>query len=150
MRQLYLPTMTLWIHNTELSIEHSFPCFSPFGADIWNKIRDKIAWNSASLARTRTYPERMRNRRCGLLLLGMETGGIWSEEAASFAKLLAHAKARQPSASSSTRWHPPSSADGRRCWPTLPCNRLPPASLTRTAPASNISSTWTPATSFAH
>ena len=43
----------------------------------------------------RTYPELMRSRRCRLIVLGIETGGRWSEEAARFVKLLAHAKARQ-------------------------------------------------------
>ena len=43
----------------------------------------------------RTYPEFMRSRRCRLVVLGIETGGKWSEEAASFVKLLARAKARQ-------------------------------------------------------
>ena len=43
----------------------------------------------------RTYPEFMRSRRCRLVVFGIETGGKWSEEAASFVKLLARAKARQ-------------------------------------------------------
>ena len=37
----------------------------------------------------------MRSQRCRLVVLGIETGGRWSEEAAGFVKLLAHAKARQ-------------------------------------------------------
>ena len=43
----------------------------------------------------RTYPELLHSRRCRLVVLGIETGGRWSEEAARFVTLLAHAKARQ-------------------------------------------------------
>ena len=53
------------------------------------------ALTEARRRKERTYPELMRNRRCRLVVLGIETGGRWSEEAASFVKLLAHAKARQ-------------------------------------------------------
>ena len=52
------------------------------------------ALTEARRRKERTYPELMRSRRCRLVVLGIETGG-WSEEAASFVKLLAHAKARQ-------------------------------------------------------
>ena len=53
------------------------------------------ALTEARRRKERTYPELMRNRRCRLVVLGIETGGRWSEEAASFVKLLSHAKARQ-------------------------------------------------------
>ena len=43
----------------------------------------------------RTYPELLHSRRCRLVVLGIETGCRWSEEAARFVTLLAHAKARQ-------------------------------------------------------
>ena len=53
------------------------------------------ALTEARRRKERTYPELMRSRRCRLIVLGIETGGRWSEEAARFVKLLAHAKARQ-------------------------------------------------------
>ena len=40
-----------------------------------------------------TYPELLRARRCRLVVFGMETGGRWSEEAATFLRLLAQARA---------------------------------------------------------
>ena len=40
------------------------------------------------------YPELTRSRRCRLVVLGLEVGGRWSEEAASLIRCLAWAKAR--------------------------------------------------------
>ena len=42
----------------------------------------------------RTYPELLRNRRCHLVVLGIEVGGRWSNEASSFIRTLAQARAR--------------------------------------------------------
>ena len=42
-----------------------------------------------------TYPELFRSRRCNLVVLGLEVGGKWSQEAASFITLLAQHEARQ-------------------------------------------------------
>jgi len=42
-----------------------------------------------------TYPELLRSRRCKLVVVGLEVGGGWSREAASFTTLLAQHKARQ-------------------------------------------------------
>ena len=49
------------------------------------------------VARTRKeqkYPELLDNRRCKLVVVAMEIGGRWSEEAWSFLQLLAGTKAR--------------------------------------------------------
>ena len=43
----------------------------------------------------RTYPELLRDRRCRLVVFGIEVGRRWSDEAATFLRLLAHTKARQ-------------------------------------------------------
>ena len=43
--------------------------------------------------RRETYPELLRSRRCRLVVLGIETGGRWSDKAASFVRLLARAMA---------------------------------------------------------
>ena len=40
------------------------------------------------------YPELLRTRRCRLVVLRVEVGGRWSEEAATFVRLLARARAR--------------------------------------------------------
>ena len=40
------------------------------------------------------YAELLRSRRCRLVVLGMEVGGRWSEEALRFTRLLAKAKSR--------------------------------------------------------
>ena len=42
-----------------------------------------------------SYPELLRDRRCRLVVFGIEVGGRWSDEAATFLRLLAHTKARQ-------------------------------------------------------
>ena len=42
----------------------------------------------------RTYPELVRSSRCRLVVIGMEVGGRWSEEALRFISLLAKAKTR--------------------------------------------------------
>ncbi|CAK0830298.1 unnamed protein product [Prorocentrum cordatum] len=41
-----------------------------------------------------TYPELIGSRRCRLVVLGLEVGGKWSEEALTFVGLLARARAR--------------------------------------------------------
>ena len=41
-----------------------------------------------------TYPELLRDRRCKLVVIGIEVGGRWSEEAQKSMHMLAQAKAR--------------------------------------------------------
>ena len=53
------------------------------------------ALRDARRNKERTYPELLRDRRCHLVVFGIEVGGRWSEEAATFLRLLAHTKARQ-------------------------------------------------------
>ncbi|OLP76330.1 132 kDa protein [Symbiodinium microadriaticum] len=48
---------------------------------------------AAQRKRRHTYPELLRARRCRLVVFGLETGGRWSEEAATFLRLLAQARA---------------------------------------------------------
>ena len=55
------------------------------------------ALRDARRNKERTYPELLRDRRCRLVVFGIEVGGRWSEEAATFLRLLAHTKARQAS-----------------------------------------------------
>ena len=43
----------------------------------------------------RTYPELLNNQCCRLVVLAIEVGGRWSEEAAAFISNLARARARQ-------------------------------------------------------
>ena len=50
--------------------------------------------HDARKAKERAYPELLRNSRCRLVVLGIEVGGRWSEEAASFITNLARAKTR--------------------------------------------------------
>ena len=42
-----------------------------------------------------TYPELINSRRCRLIVVAIETGGRWSEEAVEFISLLACAKAQE-------------------------------------------------------
>ena len=50
--------------------------------------------HDARKAKEWTYPELLRNSRCRLVVLGIEVGGRWSEEAAAFITNLARAKTR--------------------------------------------------------
>ncbi|CAK8990588.1 Retrotransposable element SLACS 132 kDa protein (ORF2) [Includes: Reverse transcriptase] [Durusdinium trenchii] len=65
------------------------------------------ALGDARRRKEHTYPELLRSRRCKLVVLGLEVGGRWSEETASFIKLLAQHKARhaKPRHSSNTLYH---------------------------------------------
>ena len=54
-----------------------------------------VALRDAGRNNERTYPELLRDRRCRLVVFGIEVGGRWSDEAATFLRLLAHTKARQ-------------------------------------------------------
>eukprot|EP00435_Cladocopium_sp_Y103_P009426 s3763_g2.t1 len=53
------------------------------------------ALHAARRNKERTYPELVTSRRCRLIVLGIEAGGRWSQEAATFIRLLAKSKARQ-------------------------------------------------------
>ena len=57
------------------------------------------ALQDARRTKERTYPEFLRNRRCRLVVLGIEVGGRWSNEASSFVRMLAQARARSSPAS---------------------------------------------------
>ena len=52
------------------------------------------ALQDARRNKERTYPELLHNRRCRLVVLGIEVGGRWSNEASSFIRMLAKARAR--------------------------------------------------------
>ena len=49
--------------------------------------------NAASRKRRQTYPELSRSRRCRLVVFGVEVGGRWATEAASFLRMLARVRA---------------------------------------------------------
>ena len=53
------------------------------------------ALRDARRRKEQTHPELLRSRRCKLVVLGLDVGGRWSQEATSFIKLLAQHKARQ-------------------------------------------------------
>ena len=66
-----------------------------------------------------TYPELASSGRYKLVVLAMETGGRWSEEAVQTLQMLAHSKARDAPPymqfSVALMWND----DGRDCWPLL-------------------------------
>ena len=88
--------LTLW-GGTQLAIDTTL--VSPLTRDGQTRRRagqfTGAALQDARKRKERTYPELIRSRRCRLVVLGIETGGRWSEEASMFVKLLAQAKARQ-------------------------------------------------------
>ena len=47
------------------------------------------ALQDARRTKERTYPELLRNRRCRLVVFGIEVGGRWSNEASRFIRMLA-------------------------------------------------------------
>ena len=53
----------------------------------------RAACAAARRKRRQTYPELDRGRRCRLVVFGLEVGGRWDAEAASFRRLLARARA---------------------------------------------------------
>ena len=55
---------------------------------------DGAQLGEARRRKERKYRELLSSRRCRLVVLSMEVGGRWSEEAATFVRLLAKAKAR--------------------------------------------------------
>ena len=63
------------------------------------------ALQDARRNKERTYPELLQNRRCRLVVLGIEVGGMWSNEASNFIRMLANARARSspPSFQAATR-----------------------------------------------
>ena len=77
------------------------------------------AVQDARRTRERTYRKLLRNRRCCLVVLGIELGGRWSNEASSFIRMLAQARARSspPSLCATTtsalvsRWSAPPTHD---------------------------------------
>ena len=52
------------------------------------------AVHDARRAKERTNPELLQSRRCKLVVLAIEVGGRWGQEATTFLRLLAEAKAR--------------------------------------------------------
>ena len=63
------------------------------------------ALQDARRNKERTYPELLQNRRCRLVVLGIEVGGRWSNEASNFIRMLANVRARSspPSLQAATR-----------------------------------------------
>ena len=88
--------LTLW-GGTQLAIDTTL--VSPLTRDGQPRRRAGrfagAALQDARRRKERTYPELIGSRRCRLVVVGIETGGRWSEEASMFVKLLAQAKARQ-------------------------------------------------------
>ena len=88
--------LTLW-GGTQLAIDTTL--VSPLTRDGQPRRRagrfTGAALQDARRRKERTYPELIGGRRCRLVVLGIETGGRWSEEASMFVKLLAQAKAPQ-------------------------------------------------------
>ena len=85
--------------------------------------RGTFAGADARRNKERTYyPELLRNRRCRLVVLGIEVGGRWSNEASSFIRMLAQARARS-SPPSSPRSHDIRSGVPLVCSP-YPCSSL--------------------------
>ena len=120
--------LTLW-GGTQLAIDTTL--VSPLTRDGQPRRRagrfTGAALQDARRRKERTYPELIGGRRCRLVVLGIETGGRWSEEASMFVKLLAQAKARQAPPLLQTSLAPPSSPDGPLRSAMPPCTPSRPA-----------------------
>ena len=55
---------------------------------------DGVQLATARTRKEQKYRELLQSRRCRLVVLALEVGGRWSEEAVTFVRLLAMAKAR--------------------------------------------------------
>ena len=76
---------------------------------------DGVALAQARHRKETTYPELLASDRCRLVVVGHETGGRWSEEAADFVDKLAKAKAREaPRVLQASAWF-----SWQRRWTTL-------------------------------
>ena len=116
--------LPLW-NGQQLAVDTTL--VSPLsGEGVPNRRGGRYAGATLALARRRkerAYPELLRSDRCRLVVLAVEVGGRWSEEAASFVRALARAKAREaPARLRASAFLPP----------TAP--RLPPALPVRGAP----------------
>ena len=83
------------------------------------------ALRDARRNKERTYPELLRDRRCRLVVFGIEVGGRWSDEAATFLRLLAHTKARQTPPLPHQRPDPPLERHAHACGHACLCS-IPP------------------------
>ena len=88
--------LPLW-HGAQLAVDVTL--VSPLGRTGQVRHASDANPGAAILAasqrkREHTYPEFSGSRRCHLIILGLEVGGRWGEEAADFLRALAHARAR--------------------------------------------------------
>ena len=74
-----------------------------------------------------TYPELASSARCKLVVLAMETGGRWSEQAVQTLQMLHTPKRETHLRTCSSLWPSCGNGDGRECWPSraLSLSRLP-------------------------
>ena len=56
-------------------------------------VEDGVRLEAARVRKDKKYPELLTTRRCKLVVVAMEVGGRWSDEAWTFLSLLAQAKA---------------------------------------------------------
>ena len=66
----------------------------PLGRPVLGATRPDPALLEARRRKEATYPELLASARCRLVVIGVEVGGRWGSEAASFLRLLARARAR--------------------------------------------------------
>ena len=83
-------------HGAQLAVDTTLVCpIKRNGQPQTNTDTVPGAWLAEARRRKNaTYPELVNGRRCRLIVLAAEVGGRWSEEAATFLRLLARARAR--------------------------------------------------------
>ena len=82
------------------------------------------ALHTARRSKERTHPELLAARPCKLVVLGIEVGGRWSQEAANFVRIVARSKVARPQPFYRQPSKPPSPPGGAQCQPTL-CRHPP-------------------------
>ena len=90
------------------------------------------ALRDARRNKERTYPELLRDRRCRLVVFGIEVGGRWSDEAATFLRLPPTPKLAKLQPFCATPSPTPWSTAGAQCSRTRPCMPSQHPSLTKT------------------
>ena len=97
--------------GAQLAVDATLRCaLSTSGAPRPRSVReDGAALMDARADKERAYPELAQSQRCRLIVLGLETGGRWSDETAAVVWELARAKSREAPGylrhSSMIAWH---------------------------------------------
>ena len=100
--QSTLPSSRLWTGRASHAATNDTHCNNPAKSASYGMLSNsclhdthKEQPSAPRRANERTYPELLNSPRCRLVVLALEVGGRWSEEAAQSLRLLARCRARE-------------------------------------------------------